>query len=224
MEDPDQKQNPNKNKKLLRIKAGEWDSSPPVPPYKSKPRSLEVKIKMDARDVSLFAVFASLYVVINVIQMVSVGNPSVYGPVQLRVADCLIALSALLGWPVVAGVTVGGFLTNTYYFLSPTDVILGPIANFIAATAMIALRKHRLSACVVGALPVGIIVGGYLWLFFPPPDIFGLAMPAWVAMITSLTLSSLITIAIIGYGLLTILSRPSIIEPLKSRGLKVLSS
>ena len=178
--------------------------------------------KLDSRDLSLFAVFASLYVVVNVIQMVSVGNPTVYGPVQLRVADCLIALSALLGWPVVAGVTVGGFLTNAYYFLSPIDVVLGPIANLIAATAIVALRKHRLSACILGALPIGIIVGGYLWLFFSPPDIFGLVMPAWTAMIISITLSSWITIAIIGYGLLTVISRPSIIEPLKSRGLRVL--
>lgn len=178
---------------------------------------------MDARDVSLFAVFTSLYVVINVLQMISIGNPSVYGPVQLRVADCLIALSALFGLPVLAGVAVGGFLTNAYYFLGPIDVILGPVANLIAAAAILALRKHKLSACIVGALPIGLIVGGYLWLFFSPPDILGLSMPVWAAMIVSITISSWIAIAGIGYGLLTILSRPGIIEPLKSRGLKVLS-
>lgn len=177
---------------------------------------------MDARDAALFAVFASLYVVINVTQMISIGNPSVYGPVQLRLADCLIALSALLGWPVVAGVTVGGFLTNAYYFLDPVDVALGPIANLIAATIIVALRRRRLLACIVGALPIGFIVGGYLWLFLPPPDIFGPALPAWTAMIISITLSSWVAIAVIGYSLLTILTRPSIIEPLKSRGLKVL--
>ncbi len=177
---------------------------------------------MDARDAALFAVFASLYVVINVVQMISIGNPSVYGPVQLRLADCLIALSALLGWPVVAGVTVGGFLTNAYYFLDPVDAAFGPIANLIAATIIVALRRRKLLACIVGALPIGFIVGGYLWLFFPPPDIFGPSLPAWTAMIFSITLSSWVAIAIIGYSLLTILSRPSIIEPLKSRGLKVL--
>ena len=52
---------------------------------------------------SLTTVFAALYVVINVVQMFSIGNPFVSGPVQLRVADCLIALAALLGWPVVFG-------------------------------------------------------------------------------------------------------------------------
>jgi len=178
--------------------------------------------KLDARDLSLFAAFASLYVVANVVQMISIGNPTVYGPVQLRIADCLIALSALLGWPVVAGVTVGCFLTNAYYFLGPMDVLFGPIANLISATVILLLRRRRLLACIAGSFPVGVIVGGYLWIFFPPPDILGF-LPVWTAMIVSITISSLIAIAVVGYGLLTILSRPGFIEPLKSRGLKVLA-
>jgi len=154
--------------------------------------------------------------------MTVAGSYTIYGSVQLRVADCLIALSALLGWPVVAGVTVGCFLTNAYYFLGPVDVIFGPIANLIAASLILLLRKRPLSACVIGALTVGIIVGGYLWTFIPIPT--GLQfLPAPLAMIILITASSLIAIAVIGYTLLTIISRPSIIEPLKSRGLKVLS-
>jgi hypothetical protein len=178
---------------------------------------------MDSRDVSLTAIFTAFYVVINVVQMMTIGNPTVSGPVQLRIADCLIALAALLGWPVVAGVTVGGFLTNAYYFLGPTDVVFGPIANLIAASLIMLLRKRRLLACIVGALPIGVIVGGYLWLFFPPPDIVGLSLPEWAAMMVSITISSLVAIAVIGYSLLTVLSRPGIIEPLKSRGLKVVT-
>ena len=179
---------------------------------------------MDARDISLFAVFTSLYVVINILQSVLVGNPSIYGPIQLRVADCLIVLSALFGWPVAMGVALGGLLTNAYYFLAPVDVVFGPIANLIAAAIVIMLRKRRLLACFAGGLPIGVIVGGYLWLFFEPPDILGLTLPPWAAMIASITLSSWVAMAIIGYGLLTILSRPAVIEPLKSRGLRVLPS
>ncbi|MEM3622456.1 MAG: QueT transporter family protein [Candidatus Bathyarchaeia archaeon] len=179
-------------------------------------------MKFDSRDIALTAVFAALYVIINVLQMISVGNPTVYGPVQLRIADCLIALSALLGWPIVAGVTIGCLLTNAYYFIGVQDVLFGPLANLIAASIILLLRKRRFVACVVGALPVGFIVGGYLWLFFPPPEVLS-TLPAWVAMIVSITISSLIAIAIIGYLLLSIISRPSIIEPLKSHGLKVLA-
>jgi hypothetical protein len=178
-------------------------------------------VKFDSKDMTLAAVFAALYVVVNVLQMVSVGNPTVYGPVQLRIADCLIALAALFGWPLVAGVSVGCFLTNGYYFIGVQDVLFGPIANLIAASIILLLRKHRFIACVIGALPIGFIVGGYLWLFFPPPEILDI-MPAWVSMIISITISSLIAIAAIGYLLLSILGTPSILEPLKSRGLKVI--
>jgi len=179
-------------------------------------------MKLDSRDLTSTAVFAALYVVINIVQTVSVGNPTIYGPVQLRVADFMIALAALFGWPIIGGVTLGCFLTNAYYFIGAPDVILGPIANLIAACLVLFLRKRRLLACIIGALPIGLIVGSYLWLFFPPPEVLG-TLPAWAAMIASITISSLIAVAVIGYALLSILSRPSIIEPLKSRGLKVVA-
>jgi uncharacterized membrane protein len=180
-------------------------------------------VKFDSRDVTGTAVFAALYVVINIVQTVTVGNPTIYGPIQLRVADFMIALAVLFGWPLIGGVTLGCFLTNAYYFLGAPDVILGPIANLVAACLVLFLRKRRLLACVVGALPIGVIVGGYLWFFFPflsPPEVLSF-LPAWAAMIVSLTISSLIAVAVIGYLVLSVLSRPKIIEPLKSRGLKV---
>jgi uncharacterized membrane protein len=183
--------------------------------------------KFDARDLSLFALFAGLYTVINIIQMTVAGGYTIYGPIQLRVADCLIALSALLGWPIVAGVTVGCFLTNAYYFLGPLplDIILGPIANLIAASFVLLLRRRQLSACVIGSLLVGLIVGGYMWTY---KEVFAIPaslefLPAWAAAIVLLTISSLIAIAVIGYALLKIMTRPSIIGSLKSHGLKTLS-
>lgn len=180
-------------------------------------------MNFDARDVTLTAVFAALYIIINVIQMISVGNPTVYGPVQLRIADCLIALSALLGLPVVVGVTVGCLLANAYYFIGVQDIILGPLANLVAASIVFLLRKRRFTACVIGALPVGLIVGSYLWLFFPPPEALSV-LPAWAAMIISIAISSLIAIAGVGYLLLSMLSRPNVLGSLRSHGLKVAES
>jgi len=158
----------------------------------------------------------------NVIQMISVGNPTTFGPVQLRVADCLIALSALFGLPAILGVTAGCFLSNAYYFLGPADVILGPIANLVAASVVFILRQRRLLACIAGALPIGVIVGSYLPFFFPPPEILG-SFPVFAAMILSVTISSLIAVGIIGYSLLAALSRPNVLKPLKSHGLKTVS-
>jgi len=181
-------------------------------------------VRFDSRDLTSTAVFAALYVVINVVEALAVGGPVLtYGPIQLRVADALIALAALLGWPVIGGVTIGCFVTNAYFFLGAPDLFLGPIANLIAAYLVLLLRKHHLIACVAGALPIGFIVGGYLWLFFPAPEIFG-ALPAWLGMIISITLSSLVAIAVLGYLLLSTLSRPNILTPLKSHGLRVVDA
>ena len=182
-------------------------------------------MKFDSRDLTLTALFAALYVVINIVQTVTIGNPTIYGPIQLRLADFMIALTALFGWPMAAGVTLGCFLTNGYYFLGAPDVILGPIANLVAAVVVLSLRRHRLAACIAGALPIGLIVGGELWFFFgfaPSSDLL-VGLPGWAAMIASLTISSIIAVGVIGYLVLSVLSQPRIIGPLKSRGLKVLS-
>jgi uncharacterized membrane protein len=188
------------------------------------PGYMEVKermnFKFDARDLALFALFASLYAVLNVVQMTAAGGYTIYGPIQLRVADCLIVLSALLGWPIVAGVTVGCFLTNMLYFLGPVDVIFGPVANLIAASIVLMLHKRQLLACIVGALPISLIVGGYLWIFGLPVPASLESLPQWVATIVLITTSSMIAMVIIGYPLLRLLSKPSIIESLKSHGLK----
>jgi uncharacterized membrane protein len=125
-------------------------------------------------------------------------------------------LTVLFGWPAVFGVTFGCFLTNAYYFLGPQDVVFGPIANLIAASVILLLRRHRFLACVAGALPIGLVVGAYLPIFFRPPEVLS-ALPVWSAMILSITISSLIAIAGIGYLLLSAIERSGVIEQLKSR-------
>lgn len=95
----------------------------PVQPYNPGEHG-GTKLRLNGQDVSLTAVFAALCVVINVVKMFSVGNPFVAGPVQLRIAICLISLAALFGWPVAFGVTVGRFVSN---FLSKVKYFLGPV-------------------------------------------------------------------------------------------------
>ena len=184
-------------------------------------------MKFDSKDLALTAVFAALYAV-----LVAVQGLSAAATVQLRFADCLIPLSAVFGWPAIFGVTLGcvvgnattsAFLPNGIY-----DVSLGPIANLIAAYLIYVLRNRRLIGCVIGSIVVGVSVGSYIWMIFgPPSNIYGIELPAnwpiWVASIASITVSSFVAIAVIGYILLTALSKPNIIEALKSKGLKVVT-
>jgi len=185
-------------------------------------------VRIDTRDLALMAISASLYASINIVQT-SLGGPITYGPIQLRLADCLIPLSALFGWPLVMGVTLGCF-SNAYYWLAPTDVVIGPIVNFAAALFILLLRRYRALACVSGSLTVGPPIGLYLYYLYLEgnpamqqiPGFGGIPLPIWSTFVISISISSLIIIAGVGYLLLKALSRPNIIEPLKSHGLKVL--
>ena len=87
--------------------------------------------------------------------------------------------------------------------------------------SLIVGRRHRFLSCITGSVVIGVIVGGYLWLLFPPPEILGLILPMWVAMVISVTLSSLVAVAIIGYLILAVLSKPAVVEVLRSLGLTV---
>ncbi len=185
------------------------------------------KLKFDSRDLALTAVFAALYAVIVIIQGISAA-----ASIQLRIADCLIPLSALFGWPTIIGVSIGCVVGNTYFSATMPngmyDIIFGPLANLIAAILIFKLGKRRLAGCVLGSVVIGLIVGSYIWMIYmPPQDIFGFSfpenMPVWTVTVTSITVSSLIAIAVIGYILLRSLSRTSIMEPLKSKGLKVVT-
>jgi uncharacterized membrane protein len=145
--------------------------------------------------------------------------PISYGPIQLRVADCLIPLSALLGWPAAVGVALGAFVGNFYFFLGPADVIFGALANLLAGLLIWKLKGRLIVGCMGAAVVVGGIVGGYLWTFFSPPDILGITLPVWLAMIVSITLSSLISITVLGYVLVRTLEASGFRRLLESRGI-----
>lgn len=160
---------------------------------------------MNSRELSITAIIAALYAA-----LVIVFAPISFGPIQLRVADCLIPLSALIGIPAVAGVGLGALIGNMYWFLSPIDVFFGPIANLLAGYIILKLRNRLFLGCIAASFIIGGTVGGYLWMFFPPPSILGVNLPVWFAMIISITLSSLVAVAGIGYLLLQALKRTNL--------------
>ncbi len=182
----------------------------------------EEVVQFDSKQLALTASSASLYAVINIVQT-SLGGPITYGPIQLRLADCLIPLSALFGWPLVLGSAIGCF-SNAYYWLDPMDVVVGPIVNFLAALLIFELKEHRIAACFLGGLAVGVPIGTYLYYLYTQgnymmlqqaPD-FGVQLPVWGAFVLSLSLSSLVTVSLIGYVLLNAVEKAHVVELLKS--------
>ena len=167
--------------------------------------------RMNTKEISLTAVIAALYAAIVIILA-----PISFGPIQLRVADALIPLAALLGLPAVYGVALGALVANTYWFLSPIDIVFGAAANLVAGYLIYRYKDRVIMASLAASAVIGVVVGGYLWLFFPPPSILGVQLPAWLGMIISITLSSILAITVIGLALLKLLEGSGYLDQFKA--------
>lgn len=156
-------------------------------------------MKNRSRSVAEASLFAALYAV-----GVLLLAPISFGVLQVRVADALIPLSILFGWPVVAGVTLGNLVANTLGSpFGAVDVLGGSAANFIASYLAMKIAHTRsigswLLGCVAANGAVSVIVGGYItWLAQIP-----LGSPWWDLPIIGVLIGSTVSINILGYLLL----------------------
>lgn len=156
-------------------------------------------MKNKSKSVAEVSLFAALYAV-GVLMLA----PMSFGVLQVRVADALIPLSVLLGWPVILGVTIGNLVANALG--SPfgvIDIIGGTVANFIASflamwIAQLGFRGSWIFGCTVANVAVSFIVGGYItWLAQIPLD-----SPWWDLPILGVLLGSTVSINVVGYLLL----------------------
>ena len=172
---------------------------------------------MEARDVALAAVLAALYAGL----VVGLAPISFYA-IQVRVADALLPLSIILGWPAVLGFAVGCFIANFFGLPFPfcvADAVLGSLANLTACALGYKLgggsadpKKAFLATLAIFSV-VTAVVGTYLPFFLvacgipadlpflsshvaPPP--LGLLLVGWV----SVGLGSLVSVIVLGYPLL----------------------
>ena len=153
---------------------------------------------MKARQLSLTAIIAALYAAGTIALA-----PISFALFQCRVADSLLALSTILGWPVIIGTTVGCAIANAYGGLGPVDVVGGSIANFAATAAgyyiyRLRFRGALITALLAEALVVSVIVGGYLAVLFQVPFEVGFI---------GVLLGSLVAIVGLGWLLIAIFAK-----------------
>ncbi len=165
------------------------------------------KLKFDSRDIALTAIFAALYAVL-VLFLSSLS----FGLAQVRIADALIPMSVVFGWPAVVGVTLGCLIGNV---VSPmpsivTDMSLGALANFFGSVLAwkIAVQKrdsmiHEFLGCTIATLVITFIVGTYLAMLTE--------MELWIWWL-GIFIGSLISINLVGFFTL---------QFMKKAGLKV---
>ena len=123
----------------------------------------------NSRDIALTGVFAALYAV-GVLALAPIS----FILVQVRVADALLTLTMLFGYPAIIGVTIGCLIANFFGGLGIVDLTLGPLANLSACLLGYYVGRHsRLGGSLVITALVTLIVGGYLALLFGFPVYVG---------------------------------------------------
>uniref|UniRef100_A0A7C4FEP1 QueT transporter family protein n=1 Tax=Thermofilum pendens TaxID=2269 RepID=A0A7C4FEP1_THEPE len=165
---------------------------------------------MKPRDLALSAVLAAMYAAAVVLL-----SPVSFLVWQVRIADALLMLSTVLGWPAVVGVTVGCFVGNMLAapwgsaFLNAVDAVLGSLANL--AASYLGLRvglgrglRWKAVAAAVEVAVVSLVVGSYLkylllWAF-------GTDIPLWLSVAGVLP-GSVVSIGVLGTGLAVLVER-----------------
>jgi len=160
-------------------------------------------VKLHSRDLALTAIFAALYAV-GVLALPGIS----YEIVQVRVADALIPLSIVFGWPIALGVTIGCAIAN---LASPlqiplAEITLGSTANLIASLLAWRIGKSKavrqsvsqLFGCLAATLAVTLIVGTYLAVLT--------GMELWVGWLF-IGAGSVISICVLGFLLVQIMRR-----------------
>ena len=160
--------------------------------------------------VTLTAVFAATYAV-GVVFLAPIS----FQIFQVRLADALLPLAMLFGWPAVLGLSLGAFVANFFGGLGPVDIIGGSVANFIATfTAWQIVRRQGRRWALVGicveVLVITFIVGPYLSYL--------LVMPIGVGVL-GIFLGSLAAIGILGSILFFALTRQRILTLVRTHGL-----
>ncbi|MEM3501553.1 MAG: QueT transporter family protein [Candidatus Bathyarchaeia archaeon] len=166
-------------------------------------------MNVSSRELTLTITFATLYAV----AVVSLA-PISFNIYQVRIADALLPLSIIFGWPSIIGLTVGAGVANMFGGLGSIDIVGGAAANFTATFLAwsINCREFRggwVCAVAVEILSVTLVVGCYLSILF--------RVPLAVAL-SGILVGSLISIGFIGYLLLKAITSPPMVRALRSCG------
>jgi uncharacterized membrane protein len=179
--------------------------SPTRSATENKTRSREAKwhLKIRTKDLALIALYAALYAALVVV----LGGIS-YGPVQVRIADSMVAAVPLLGLPGVLGHTLGVFIANMFSPAGPID-LLNTIPSFAMSFVVFYVYKRTkndytvIVTCMVYAVVLGITVGWMLSYLY--------ALPL-VPTIAYVALGNAIASVAIGWPLFKLLKKTGLFE------------
>ncbi len=168
-------------------------------------------MKIGSKNLALITMYAALYAAL----VVSLGFMS-YGPLNVRLADAMVAAVPILGWAGVLGHTLGVFVANIFSTAGLID-LLNTIPSFVMAYAVYyTYKKSRndytvIATCTAYSAVLGATVGwmlSYLYL-----------LPLWET-IFYVFLGNMIASVLIGWPLFKALKKLGLQRWLGTEGAK----
>ena len=160
-------------------------------------------MKIQSKDITIIGIYAALYAALVVV----LGGFS-YGPVQVRVADSLVAVVPLLGLPGVLGHTLGVFIANMFSTAGLID-LLNTMPSFAMAFVVYYVYKRTqndytvIGTCIAYSIVLGITVGWMLSYVFSLP-----LLPTMAYVAAGNTIASVL----IGWPLFKVLKRTGVFQ------------
>lgn len=160
-------------------------------------------MKIRSKDISLIAIYAALYA-----SLVVVLGAFSYGPVQIRIADAMLAAVPLLGLPGVLGHTLGVFIANIFSTAGLID-LLNTIPSFAMAFVVYYVYKHSkndytvIATCVAYSVVIGVTVGWMLSYLYGYPLVITIAY---------VCIGNIIASVLIGWPVFKVLKKTGVIQ------------
>lgn len=112
-------------------------------------------MKASGKHVATTGITAALYAV-----MVQVFHPISFLQINIRIANALLGLIPLMGWPAILGISIGVLIGNLTSPLGPID-LLSFLPTFLGCYIIYLLRKSAVSV-ILGLFVYSVIISAWV--------------------------------------------------------------
>jgi uncharacterized membrane protein len=160
-------------------------------------------MKIQTKSLALITLYAALYA-----SLVVVLGPFSYGPVQIRIADTMLAAVPLLGLPGVLGHTLGVFIANIFSTAGVID-LLNTIPSFVMSFVVYYIYRQTkndytvIGTCLAYSLVIGTTVGWMLSYLYSLPLLITIAY---------VSIGNVVATVLIGWPFFKILKKIGVLQ------------
>ena len=162
-----------------------------------------MKLKIRTQELAAIAIYAALYAALVVV----LGGFS-YGPIQVRIADSMVAAVHLLGIAGVLGHALGVFIGNIFSSAGPID-LLNTIPSFVMSFVVYYTYKRSqndytvIATCIAYSIVIGTTVG---WML---SYLYGLPL---LLTIIYVAIGNIIATVLIGWPIFKLLKKTGLFQ------------